>query len=688
MTDYSTITTFVVKFGRHPRHRDAHVYMNSIYQDALPKQERIFTDPATQDTVQDTDKLLRLLQQIITDEMIVPYALETPSPADKYISPLIIGATLQVVTNAGTRRLNKSSLTHALAEAVQQKRYYIEIQIGTHHIYFDPSVELSFTNWQQFSDKPFPTPAAKPSGNTVDPTAIATAVAGAIPHITATDIATAVTTAMAATKTPAATRTTTTTRPASTMWSFNIHALPADVRKRWENKNKEGLITGTISNTPYNSGDLYYLDPPDRLFLSDGTLYIMKDPDDKALFRQPVRCNNDTFSAIRQWYQTFTRHAMDHGFYTHPLWCFRKNKGGNIGFTYGNSTDDDLPDIMEIPLQRMKQPLFCLLQQKDMFPTNSNLVDIVQSCYGDGYKALKAILFKAHPVFYDQPSTMITAYPKQRDTTMLQYYQLFNDYLQLRAFITDVTSSLDNEHELDIFINNAKFHEFLNRVTRDERRLTSLAHKYRGTQLVETLEAYLAAPDSPLRTQRVPPSRTMQPRPSPPDNHRSNGFQSMITRPPAQKPVNQVTSPPGDDLPDEIILTSFPDDTMDTVINSLNTITVPTDPNDRELYHMYSAGIHRVQREPNAAKTLPCIVCGGNHRFAACDVLKNTEFLRNHYITWCTQVQRDMASRNRSFGKQASNIPTAGINFVDTEINNDTDDDSFDPEQDFQQGRP
>ena len=90
------------------------------------------------------------------------------------------------------------------------------------------------------------------------------------------------------------------------MWSFNVHALPADVCKHWENKNKEGLITGTISTTPYSTGDLYYLDSPDRLFLSDGMLYIMKDPDDKALFRQPVRCNNDTFSGIHQWYQTFT----------------------------------------------------------------------------------------------------------------------------------------------------------------------------------------------------------------------------------------------------------------------------------------------------------------------------------------------------------------------------------------------
>ena len=79
----------------------------------------------------------------------------------------------------------------------------------------------------------------------------------------------------------------------------------------------------------------------------------------------------------------------------------------------------------------MTQPLYHLLQKSEMFPCDSNCVNIIQQCFGDGYKALKQILFQSHPVFHPQPAMLITSYPKQRDQTMLEYYSLFQDYLQL-----------------------------------------------------------------------------------------------------------------------------------------------------------------------------------------------------------------------------------------------------------------
>jgi hypothetical protein len=132
-----------------------------------------------------------------------------------------------------------------------------------------------------------------------------------------------------------------------------------------------------------------------------------------------------------------------------------------------------------------------------MFPPESRLCGIVTSCDGDGYRALKQILFKSHPAFYEQPSTLITSYPKQHNSTTLEYYTRFIDYQQLRAYISNIGLTLDDEGELDIFIRNAKHFEYLNRVTRDERRLTTTKPKYRGTQLVETIDKFLMAPDSP-----------------------------------------------------------------------------------------------------------------------------------------------------------------------------------------------
>ena len=80
---------------------------------------------------------------------------------------------------------------------------------------------------------------------------------------------------------------------------------------------------------------------------------------------------------------------------------------------------------------------------------------------------------------------------------MLEYYSLFQDYLQLRAYIMDQNSSLDNPDELDVFINNTKHSQWLNRITHDERKIATMAHKYTAAQIVETLNTYLNEPDSP-----------------------------------------------------------------------------------------------------------------------------------------------------------------------------------------------
>ena len=123
---------------------------------------------------------------------------------------------------------------------------------------------------------------------------------------------------------------------------------------------------------------------------------------------------------------------------------------------------------MQLALIRMSNPMHRMLSQKDMFPSKSRLHEIVRSCRGDGYKALKAILMKLHLIFYDQPSTLIRVYPSQGDLTMRQYHELFLDFLQLRAFIMNIDKDLDSSDELDIFIANAKYSDYLNRVTRDD----------------------------------------------------------------------------------------------------------------------------------------------------------------------------------------------------------------------------
>lgn len=57
----------------------------------------------------------------------------------------------------------------------------------------------------------------------------------------------------------------------------------------------------------------------------------------------------------------------------------------------------------------------------------------------------------------------------------------------MRALISNIDSSLNNSAEIDVFINNAKYSVFLNRVTRYEQKITARAYKYTDAQLVETL---------------------------------------------------------------------------------------------------------------------------------------------------------------------------------------------------------
>ena len=59
----------------------------------------------------------------------------------------------------------------------------------------------------------------------------------------------------------------------------------------------------------------------------------------------------------------------------------------------GNDADDDLPSRVRISVNAQSSTIHQLLLKTDMFPKNSNCHKIVTQCAGDGYKALKQILF-------------------------------------------------------------------------------------------------------------------------------------------------------------------------------------------------------------------------------------------------------------------------------------------------------
>jgi len=144
-----------------------------------------------------------------------------------------------------------------------------------------------------------------------------------------------------------------------------------------------------------------------------------------------------------------------------------------------------------------------------MFPPGSPLHDVVSNCYGNGLKALKAILLRSHPAFVDEPSTLVTTYPKQKDKSLLEYKMEAEGFLQMRAIVQGHSRELDDPGELDIFINNMKYNTFVQRVARDERRQRVLLHKYQGDKLLETLNSVLMMPDCPGRNGAISTSRVI-----------------------------------------------------------------------------------------------------------------------------------------------------------------------------------
>eukprot|EP00980_Cylindrotheca_fusiformis_P000503 scaffold121_cov92-Cylindrotheca_fusiformis.AAC.1 len=316
--------------------------------------------------------------------------------------------------------------------------------------------------------------------------------------------------------------------------------------------------------------------------------------------------------------------------------------------------------------------------KEQKFVVTSSLSNIVKSCDGDGYRALKAIIFQSHPAFHPQPATLVTAYPRQRnDSSLLEYYQLFLDFQQLRAYIHDIELTLDSDSELDVFIKNAKYGEYLNRVTRDERTIFSLKHKYRGPQAIETLSMWLMAPDSPLTLEKRQSGNTRPTNPAP-----FRRFPSRIPprSPPTTARVNRIDTV-NDDILDNIDFEA-----------ELDSIEVPDDRDSKTMFHKYCVSVNQIQTSPKSAESSRCIVCNGNHRFADCPVLANQDFLRAHYVRYCQQLRRDAAARAQALGPD-SRVPTikqsAPVHFVDSYDDDHglvTDDES-DHEPDFQLGR-
>jgi len=399
---------------------------------------------------------------------------------------------------------------------------------------------------------------------------------------------------------------------------------------------------------------------------------------------------------------------MQCGVYVHPLWLFRKNHGGEWGFTVGDGSNDDLPTPLRMTCQQSLTLIYQLLSQSTMFPPGSPLHDAVANCYGNGLKALKAILLRSHPAFVDEPSALVTTYPKQKDKSLLEYKMEAEDFLQMPSIVQGHSRVLDDPGELDIFINNMKYNTFVQRVTQDERRQRAMLHKCQGDKLLETLNLVLMMPDCPGRNEAMSTSRVVRQVSTPPreatTGTRTSRIPPLCARRGARINAVGAASPnsagtsgsgsggtsggsggrtdseehydydqgtPNSDAPG-------PFTNYDEACLNLLQIEVPDrgdTPNNMLTYDNYRRAVLAIRENPNAAYLLNCIVCRGQHRFENCPTLNDHDFLKQHYIRFCQNVCRDQVELTQQ--------RTEPINFMDR---HDEESDSGNSDPDFPYG--
>jgi len=315
---------------------------------------------------------------------------------------------------------------------------------------------------------------------------------------------------------------------------FSPASLPREARGRYEDKVNGKLLTTRIHRphrTPDAHDNMSYWSGGqlDMTIFADGTVLFHVPIDEKVVLKNPVPCRKDTHAGIHRWHDTFSKHLRNLGVHVHPFWLFRKNHGGDWGFSIGDTMMDDLPTNMRMTCLHSNVLIFQILSRSTVFPPDSTLHDLVAQCYGDGYKALKTIIFKSHPACHDQPSTLCTTCPKQRDLTLLEHKMTFKDFLQVRSVVQGYSRTLDDESELDMFLNNTQHADHINRVTRDEQRVVACRPKHQGAQLLETIECHMMATDSPAKAKAINGSCLM--------NRPSSGRSNSRFRPPSSTPV-------------------------------------------------------------------------------------------------------------------------------------------------------
>jgi hypothetical protein len=404
-TNYKWLTSIHVQFKLPPGCKDADTALNDIYSHDLCPLDDLFNVNGD-DVVRN---VLSMIRTQVVETLVILLATYTSDPL--FILPCLQSATFNLTWHNGSPRGKRvrdaATFRTPLDDAHKTENCAVELLIGLHHLHFDTRAEqLSYLGWSFISTTPFPPPFPTP-GPTPVPTFVPPPTLLPAPPLGA---------------------------PYNV---FDVAALPVDVRHRYDKRDR-GHVFCHSDLGKFAGGYYYHIDGNDRIILRSETLFITNAADEKNFLREPVPCIDGPISGIRKCYHQFTLHAIGHGFLCPPF--LEESREWRSGFTCGAGTGDDLPDRWTLDLFRMASKVYILLL-KCKFRDNTVYPNLVSLSNGDGCFGPKNINVHSHPANHPQPGTLAKNYPTPNNMSIHEYFAAFKDFLQLRSYTQETSTS-------------------------------------------------------------------------------------------------------------------------------------------------------------------------------------------------------------------------------------------------------
>ena len=686
---HPTIDEVFINFHVHPTVPQATANMNIVYAFGIPFVDLLLPNGSSwNDSATVIDTVLTKINDHVN--------ATAHHTADKTrIPPLIKSCTLRYNDEhaASYKTVRTPSQLENAVRALERKfrngtDLTLNLYLNFAHWYVDTSKPIDVCDFSIFDTAPFPVPAnpnpipnqAAANNPALDP--------GVIALIQQLDVnAKQFTKALIPPKHPGAS-----THP------FIGANFPLEVRERRTLRLANYVYPCLTDLQPFQIGAnqaLFYLDPlhmGTSFVALDGTYFVLEDQgsgSEKNFRTTANKCVGTTTYDVYNWYTTFTDHCARFGKYCHPYPCFNGKCSDPRGFAIGNGPDDDVSLTFETKIIQDSRLIWDVLRY--IFTDHATISAIVDLHDGKGYEAIHSILSDTHPLIVPDPTSLVSARPKQGNLSISEYFKSYNHFLMLRALVENNPHNITNAYELKHFIHGCKHSTFLETEVRREEHITSLQHKFEPQNIVNTLSGYLRLSNSPSHQDRpydsfrgrrrsdynrrdTRDSRNASARSeySKTSDHRY-GKRTSDSRYGEPKKIQKIQTIEDDD--------SVSDDSYgDTEY-------------DDNLDYAYSVSVHAIKNNPTTAD-MPCLVCeivhgkppSDGHRFENCTVLNNHSLLKKQFISFCSTIRRSRkALKNQELKRLKVDEATASEP-DDRETSSDESSPN-DADQDFPPGR-